>query len=73
MSVSRSELRRWRLNRGLSIRHAAREMGVDPDALARAERGEGVPHPRNAKKIADFYGHQVTDLWPIGESEGAAA
>lgn len=66
------DLRKERINRGLSGRQAAKEIGVEPDTLARAERGAGVPHPRNAKLIADFYGVKVTDLWPVGESKEAA-
>lgn len=66
------DLRKERINRGLSGRQAAKEMGVEPDTLARAERGEGVPHPRNAKLIADFYGVKATDLWPVAERKAAA-
>lgn len=69
------DLRAERVNRGLSQAEAARKMQIDPDALARAERGVGTPHPRNALAIAGFYGYQVTDVWPLDrepESEAAA-
>lgn len=63
-----------RLNRGLSVRQAAEEIGVTPNTLARAEGGEFQPHPSNALKIADFYGYKVTDIWPLEpEPEEAAA
>lgn len=65
------DLRAQRVNRGLSQAQAAREMGVDSDALARAERGVGRPHPRNALRIADFYGYKVTDIWPVPEKDAA--
>lgn len=65
-------LRAERLNRGLTLRAAASEMGVDFKALFRAERGEGTPTPSNAFKIASFYGYKVTDLWPV-ERTGQAA
>jgi transcriptional regulator with XRE-family HTH domain len=58
-----------RLNRGLSLREAAEEIGVPEATLRRAESGEGL-RPSNAFKIANFYGYKVTDLWPV---EGAAA
>lgn len=59
------DLRGERINRGLSQAAAARAMGVDADALARAERGDTTPHPRNALKIASYYGYKVTDIWPV--------
>lgn len=65
-------LKAERINRGLSRRGAAREIDVPEQTLRRAERGLGV-HPANAKKIADFYGCQVTDLWPLEAQQGAAA
>lgn len=60
-----------RLNRGLSRRQAADQMGVAENTLKRAEEGE-MPHPSNALKIAGFYGHQVTDVWPLEPTEAAA-
>jgi transcriptional regulator with XRE-family HTH domain len=57
-------LRAARLNKGLSSRAAAEEMGVTQSILLRAESGEGV-RPVHAKRIADYYGVKVTDLWPI--------
>jgi transcriptional regulator with XRE-family HTH domain len=57
-------LRDLRRNRGLSLRAAASKMGLaDPSPLFRAERG-AVPNPANAKRIADFFQVQVSDLWP---------
>lgn len=62
-----------RLNRGLSIRQAAERVGVARATLERAERGDGV-HPGSAKLIADFYGVQVTDIWPVPDlAEGRPA
>lgn len=53
-----------RLNRGLSVRGLAEEIGVNAPIIQRAESGESI-HPSNAKRIADFYGYKVTDIWPI--------
>lgn len=64
-------LKAERLNRGLSIRQAAQEIGVTAPTLNRAESGEGGIHPGNAFKIASFYGYQVTQIWPV-EEEAAA-
>lgn len=55
-----------RLNRGLSSRDAADAMGITQAILLRAESGEGV-RPAHAKRIADFYGCLVTDIWPVGD------
>jgi transcriptional regulator with XRE-family HTH domain len=59
-----------RLNRGLSTREAAKEIGISQAVLLRAERGEGV-RPRHAKRIADFYEVKVTDIWPLPAEEAA--
>lgn len=50
-----------RLDRGLSQRAAAEEIGVTRGVLERAEAGKRI-HPSNAKVIADFYGLAVTDF-----------
>jgi transcriptional regulator with XRE-family HTH domain len=60
------DLRAERLNRGLSLRQAAEQMGVPEQSIRRAEGGDGVT-PQNAFKIASFYGYRVTDLWPLGD------
>ena len=57
-------LRAERLNRGLSTRDAAEQIGVSQAVLLRAEEGLGV-RPAHAKRIADFFGVLVTDLWPV--------
>lgn len=64
------DLREMRVNRGLSLRAAAREMEINNQVLLRAEAG-ARPHPRHALKIANFYGFKVTDIWPLPESEAA--
>lgn len=61
------DLTRARLNRGLSIRQAAREIGIAEQTLRRLEDGDGA-RPQNAKKVADFFGVLVTDLLPIREA-----
>ena len=61
----RIDLRELRHNRGLGLEDAAEQIGVHRSILARAESGENRPHPKNAFKIASFYGHKVTDLWPL--------
>lgn len=68
-----SRLRGERMNRGKSLREAAKEIGkpVTVDILSRAESG-ARPHPGAAKAIADFYELQVTDIWPVDEEVAAA-
>lgn len=66
-------LRTERLNRGLTVRDAAREMGLaDWKTLQRAEADDTVPQPGNAFKMTSFYGLIVTDLWPVVSNEVAA-
>lgn len=57
-------LRAERVNRGMSTREASDKIGIARPTLERAEAGE-APRPRQAKLIADFYGVQVTDIWPV--------
>lgn len=59
-------LRAARLNRGLTTREVAETLKLSRGTVVRAERGEGV-YPATAKKLADFYDVQVTDLWPVEE------
>lgn len=70
--MNASELRVDRINRGKSIRQHADDIGVAPHVLKYAERG-GRPAHENAKKIADFYEVQVTDIWPVPEPSRSAA
>lgn len=63
-------LRAERLNRGLSTRAAADEMGISQAILLRAEDGLGV-RPVHAKRIADFYHVKVTDIWPLDDEVAA--
>ena len=59
-----------RLNRGLSVAEAAEQIGISPYQVRRAEAGE-MPRPAAALKIAQFYGHTVSQIWP--DEVGVAA
>lgn len=50
-----------RMNRGLSQRDLAAECDVSLTVIQRLEDGKKV-FPRNAKKVADYFEVQVTDL-----------
>lgn len=63
-------IRSARLDKGLSIRAAAKTIGVTQDILFRAEKGS-TPRPAAAKRIADFYDAKVTDIWPLDEKAAA--
>jgi transcriptional regulator with XRE-family HTH domain len=69
--MSSINLKAERLNKGLSIREAAKEIGVAAPTLGRAEQGATNLHPSNALKIANFYGCKVTDIWPVEEKAAA--
>lgn len=64
-------LRAERLNRGMNAAEAAKKMGVNKQVLLDAENGSS-PQPKNAFKIATFYGYQVTEIWPVETAEAAA-
>jgi transcriptional regulator with XRE-family HTH domain len=57
-------LRQMRRNRGLLLSEVAEHVDITTSYLSLIERGERVPSPPVAKRLADFYGHVVTDLWP---------
>jgi transcriptional regulator with XRE-family HTH domain len=56
-----------RLNQGLTQRQLAVACGVSLTVIQRLE-GDGGAHPRTAKKVADYFGVQVTDLLPLKEA-----
>lgn len=58
------DLRAARLNAGLSQRALAETVGVKLPTIQRLEDGLGA-YPANAKKVADYFDVQVTDLMPI--------
>lgn len=70
--IEPAELTAERLNRGFSIRSLAKHINVPEQSIRRAERGEGVS-PGYAFRIASFFGHQVTDIWPVETTEEAPA
>jgi DNA-binding XRE family transcriptional regulator len=69
MAVS---LRGLRHNRGLTIKVAAERIDISPQTLLDAELGKTEPHVTFKHKIASFYNQQVTDIWPVPDTERAA-
>jgi len=55
-TVLGSALRRRRIERGLGLAAAADQVGVSRSTLATAERGEAVPSPPTAWKLAAWLG-----------------
>lgn len=60
----RISLKAERLNRGLSVKAAAEQIGIPEHTVWTSETGI-QPRPETAKRIADFYEVKVTDIWPI--------
>jgi ribosome-binding protein aMBF1 (putative translation factor) len=56
-----------RINRGLSQRELAAELELHPEVIRRLENHSGV-RVASAKKVADFFDVQVTDLMPLETS-----
>jgi transcriptional regulator with XRE-family HTH domain len=65
-------LRAERLNRGWTLEVAAEQFGCTVSALSMIERHERRPNPEIAYAIAQAYGFQVTDQWPVDLPEKAA-
>jgi DNA-binding XRE family transcriptional regulator len=55
----------------MSRAQMAELIGVSDRVLEEAEHGSR-PRPENALKIATYFGHRVTDLWPVEPLEPAA-
>lgn len=55
-------LRVLRAKKGLSLRQAAKQAGVDAHTLSFAERGERMPYDQTLGKLAEFYGVPVEAL-----------
>jgi DNA-binding XRE family transcriptional regulator len=65
-----SELAAARLNAGYSRRGLARHINVPEQTLRRLEQGEGCS-PAYAKRVADFFDVQVTDLIRVEDRSAA--
>lgn len=68
-------IRAERMNRGLSVEEVCDAVEVLPATYRYYERTGGQPRDTAvAKRIADYYGVRVTDLWPVeAPSRDAAA
>jgi transcriptional regulator with XRE-family HTH domain len=61
---ARFDVKEARLNQGMTQRELAVKCGVSLTVIQRLE-GDGGAHPRTAKKVADYFEVQVTDLLPL--------
>lgn len=61
--MTADDMRRARINRGVSIRGLAREIDVPEQSIRRVEGGGMISLPY-AKKIADWHGVEVLDILP---------
>lgn len=66
------DLRKERLDRGLSLDQLSEEIAVPKNTIARVERGT-EPVPQTKLKIATFYGLKPSDIWPVEDTDKAAA
>lgn len=61
-------LRALRMNRGVTLARLSKETEVSVRTLIRLENGETTsPNADTAKRLADFYGVAVTDMWPVDD------
>jgi transcriptional regulator with XRE-family HTH domain len=63
-----NRLQQLRYERGLTQQQVADGSGVSQRTLVRLERDAQRPSARIAKRLADYFGVQVTDLMPIEEA-----
>lgn len=55
-------LRLARERRGLTLKHVADHVHMDPANLSRVERGDQVPSKETIEALAKFFGHEVTEM-----------
>ncbi len=67
------DLRLARFHRGLDLACAADELGISASYLSLIERRKATPRASIAKKVADFYGHEVAEIWPDLASSTASS
>lgn len=72
MSFPALNFKQERLNRGLSQKAMAEEVGVTTSTWNRLEL-TGAVGPANRLKVANFFKRKVTDIWPVDDTETAAA
>lgn len=66
----RFDLRTERLNKGLTTKGLALELGLHHDTVRKIEDGEPV-HPSSAKKVADHFGITVVELLDAHQEDAA--
>lgn len=65
-------LAKLRFDAGLSPEQLGKAVGISGRTIRRLEQGTH-PTVATAKKIADHFGVQPSDLWPLDDTEPAAA
>lgn len=58
-----AEIRKYRQARGLLVREAAAQLGIDPSMLSKYENGHILPNREFVSKIAKFYSVDVRILF----------
>lgn len=59
------DLRRERVDQGWSVKGLADHLNVSPSVIEGADAGNKPRLAGHAFKIASFFGHRVTDVWPL--------
>jgi transcriptional regulator with XRE-family HTH domain len=67
------DLRLARFHKGLSLAGAATAIGISDSYLSLIERRRAIPAAPIAKRVAEFYGHDVADVWPATTPDREAA
>ena len=65
------DLRLARFHRGLDLTCAAEQLGISASYLSLIERRKATPRAAIAKRVADFYGCTVAEIWPHLEPTAA--
>lgn len=64
-----ADIKKWRIDKGLSLGQLSSEIGVGKTTLYKAEE-DGDLWNQSRKAIADYFGLKVTAIWPELLEEG---
>lgn len=59
----KNKIKELRKKRGLSQRQVAEEIGLSRQYFLRVEKGDSIPTINVAKKIADYFGCSIDDIF----------
>jgi len=70
--MAATQMKLWRIRRGIPQWRLARDAGVSESALSRIETGRAMPNPALATQLARLLAVPEADLWAPGSTDTLA-